>query len=237
VYKDGRQVVQEGELADPEWDFSGVSFKPPRRPLSIAPLQTDDFRIPHPGGRARIIELVPGQIITRTRMEAVPSVNGSVKTDPENDLLKLAVVERHRASGNIGLGLVRGFGLQKGAIASSVAHDSHNVIVAGVTDEDICRAVEVVRDMGGGLAVVRGHETLASVPLEIGGLMSTQPLETLVPQLKILKSAAAELGCRLDEPFMALSFLALPVIPELKLTDKGLVDVNRFEIVPLFVMA
>jgi adenine deaminase len=233
VYKDGRQVVHQGELTDPAWHSSDGPFKP-GRPLSIAPLQADDFRILHPGGRARIIELVPGQIITRCRMEEVPSINGFIKTAPENDQLKLAVVERHAASGNIGLGLVRGFGLKKGALASSVAHDSHNVIVTGVTDDEICRAVEVVRDMGGGLAVVRGHETLASVPLEIGGLMSRLPLETLVPKLKIIKMAAAELGCPLEEPFMALSFLALPVIPELKLTDKGLVDVNRFDIVPLF---
>jgi len=177
---------------------------------------------------------VPGQILTRIRMETVPSVNGLVKTAPQNDLVKLAVVERHTASGNIGLGLVSGFRLQEGAIASSIAHDSHNVIVAGVEDEEICRAVEVVRDMGGGLAVVRGTETLASVPLEIGGLMSREPLQNLVPQLKMVKKAAAGLGCPLEEPFMALSFLALPVIPELKLTDKGLVDVNRFEFVPLF---
>jgi len=233
VYKDGRRVVRDGQLAALEWHPSDSSFVP-AGPLRIAPLRPDDFHIPHSGGRARIIELVPGQILTRIRMESVPSVNGLVKTAPQNDLLKLAVVERHTASGNIGLGLVSGFGLQEGAIASSVAHDSHNVIVAGVEDEEICRAVEVVRDMGGGLAVVRGTETLASVPLEIGGLMSREPLQNLVPQLKIVKKAAAGLGCPLEEPFMALSFLALPVIPELKLTDKGLVDVNRFEFVPLF---
>jgi len=116
-----------------------------------------------------------------------------------------------------------------------VAHDSHNVIVAGVNDEEICRAVEVVRDMGGGLAVVQGRDTLAKVPLEIGGLMSTQPLGPLVKAITAVKEAATGLGCQLDEPFMALSFLALPVIPELKLTDRGLVDVGRFEIVPLFV--
>jgi adenine deaminase len=233
VYKDGRRVVQDGQLAALEWHPSDSSSAP-AAPLRIAPLRPDDFHIPHSGGRARIIELVPGQILTRTRMETVPSANGLVKTAPQNDLLKLAVVERHTASGNIGLGLISGFGLQEGAIASSVAHDSHNVIVAGVGDEEICRAVEVVRDMGGGLAVVRGTETLASVPLEIGGLMSRWPLQKLVPQLKTVKKAAANLGCPLEEPFMALSFLALPVIPELKLTDKGLVDVNRFEFVPLF---
>jgi adenine deaminase len=233
VYKDGRRVVQGGQLAALEWHPSDSSFAP-AGPLRIAPLRSDDFHIPHTGGRARIIELVPGQILTRIRMETVPSVNGLVKTAPQNDLLKLAVVERHTASGNIGLGLISGFGLQEGAIASSVAHDSHNVIVVGVEDEEICRAVEVVRDMGGGLAVVRGTETLASVPLEIGGLMSREPLQKLVPQLKTVKKAAAGLGCPLEEPFMALSFLALPVIPELKLTDRGLVDVNRFEFVPLF---
>lgn len=233
VYKNGRQVVTEGSIVSSEWDGPGVPLDR-RAPLSIAPLKADDFRIPHPGGKARIIDVVPGQIITRGSLEVVPVLNGLVKTDPEKDLLKLVVVERHRATGHIGLGLVRGFGLREGAVASSVAHDSHNVIVVGVTDAEILRAVEVVRDMRGGLSVVRGDETLAQVPLEIGGLMSSQPLDMLVPQLKAVKKAVAVLGCRLGEPFMALSFLALPVIPELKLTDRGLVDVNRFEWVPLF---
>ncbi|MCF8144372.1 MAG: adenine deaminase [Deltaproteobacteria bacterium] len=237
VYKDGRHVVRDGEPVDSGWWNTPAFLREPSSPLPIAPFHPGDFRIPHPGGRARIIQLVPGQILTHTRMEAVPSVNGFVKTAPERDLLKLAVVERHTGSGNIGLGLVSGFGLLEGAIASSIAHDSHNVIVAGVTDEEICRAVEVVRDMGGGLAVVRGHEICASVPLEIGGLMSAQPLQRMVPQLKMIKRAAVELGCPLEDPFMVLSFLALPVIPELKLTDKGLVDVNRFELVPLFMEA
>ena len=233
VYKDGKQVVKDRELIDftssPSYLFSDPT------PLRIPRLHPDDFRIPHRGGRARVIELVPGQIITRNQNEAVGSENGLVKTDTETDLLKLAVVERHQASGNIGLGLVRGFGLEQGAIASSVAHDSHNVIVTGVRDEEICRAVEVVRDMGGGLAVVKDGDILARVPLEIGGLMSDQPIGELVERLKAVKRAASDLGCRLEEPFMALSFLALPVIPELKLTDRGLVDVNSFELVPLFV--
>ena len=234
VYKDGRIVVKDGELFDfPENIFESSLGQ--HEPLKIAQLSPENFHIPHPGGRARVIELVPGQIITRIRYEDVESIDGFVKTDVRADMLKLAVVERHRGSGNIGLGLVHGFGLIAGAIASSVAHDSHNVIVAGVNDEDICRAVEVVRDMGGGLAVVRGRDTLAKLPLEIGGLMSTQPMEPLVKSITAVKEAATALGCQIDEPFMALSFLALPVIPELKLTDKGLVDVNRFEIVPLFV--
>jgi adenine deaminase len=148
--------------------------------------------------------------------------------------LKLCVLERHHASGRIGIGLVKGFALTGGALASSVAHDSHNVVAVGVSDEEIFGAVEAVRRMGGGLAVVRGHETLAEIPLPIAGLMSTEPLEMLVEQLRSLKKAASRIGCDLQDPFMVLSFLALPVIPELKLTDKGLVDVNRFEIVPLF---
>ncbi|MBW1782903.1 MAG: adenine deaminase [Deltaproteobacteria bacterium] len=234
VYKDGRRVVEKGEVID----FDGSSTEgllDHHRPLTVAQLSPERFAMPHPGGRGRVIEVVPGQIITRTHIETIPSVNGFVKTDPGIDLLKLAVVERHTGLGHMGLGLVRGFGLKRGAIASSVAHDSHNVIVVGVTDEEICKAVEVVRDMGGGLAVVNGSNILARVPLEIAGLMSTQPLGPLVRQLKTVKAAASKLGCRLEEPFMALSFLALPVIPELKLTDKGLVDIARFEIVPLFV--
>ena len=234
VYKDGRLVVKDGELID-FLKNPADSLPCKHEPLNIAQLRPEDFRIPHPGGRARVIELVPGQIITLIRYEEVESIDGFVKTDVETDLLKLSVVERHRGSGNIGLGMVKGFGFIEGAIASSVAHDSHNVIVAGVNDEELCRAVEVVRDMGGGLAVVRGRDTLAKVPLEIGGLMSTQPLGPLVKSIAAVKEAARGLGCQLDEPFMALSFLALPVIPELKLTDRGLVDVNSFEIVPLFV--
>ena len=234
VYKDGRLIVKDGDLIGfPENTLDSTPDQ--HEPLKIARLRPEDFHIPHPGGRARVIELVPGQIITRIRHEEVERIDGLVKTDVETDLLKLSVVERHKGTGNIGLGLVHGFGLIAGAIASSVAHDSHNVIVVGVNDEEICRAVEVVRNMGGGLAVVRGRNILAKVPLEIGGLMSAQPLGDLVKSIASVKKATAGLGCQLDEPFMALSFLALPVIPELKLTDRGLVDVTRFEIVPLFV--
>ena len=157
-----------------------------------------------------------------------------VATDIDSDTLKLCVVERHLASGRIGVGLVRGFGLRQGAIATSVAHDSHNVIAVGVSDDEILRAVERVRIMGGGLAVVAGNDTLAEAPLEIAGLMSSESLGTLVRQLKAVKKACLHIGCSLEEPFMILSFLALPVIPEIKLTDRGLVDVNRFEIVSLF---
>ena len=158
-----------------------------------------------------------------------------VVQDTDSDILKLCVVERHKNTGNIGLGLVKGFGLKGGALASSVAHDSHNVIAVGTNDHDICRAVEVVRDMSGGLAVVNKGEIMAHTPLQIGGLMSSLPLDSLLDQLEGVKRAALDLGCVIMEPFMTLSFLALPVIPQLKITDLGLVDVNRFSIVDLFV--
>ena len=231
VYKDGGLVVDEGSLVGFP-DRGPVAI--PERPFRIPLLHPDRFRIRKEGQTARVIEVIPGQIVTRSRREAVAFRGDWVVADPRADILKIAVVERHRGSGRIGLGLVRGFGLKKGALASSVAHDSHNVIAVGVSDEDLCRAVEEVRDMGGGMVAVAEGETLARTPLEVGGLMSRLSLGELTSELEDLARAAAALGSILDEPFMALSFLALPVIPELKLTDRGLVDVNRFEVVGLF---
>ena len=167
--------------------------------------------------------------------EKIKSENGYVVPDTDSDILKLCVVERHQGTGNIGLGLVKGFGLKEGALASSVAHDSHNVIAVGVTDDDILLAVKAVKDMGGGLAVTKEDEIIAKTPLEIGGLMSKLSLGPLLDQLRQANHAAGDLGCVIQDPFMPLSFLALPVIPELKLTDLGLVDVKRFSIVGLFV--
>jgi adenine deaminase len=233
VYKEGRLVVGHGALVDSSvaWQkMTSIESKP----LNIAPLSLESLRIPFSENKARVIDLVPGQLITHERHEHVKSNDGFVMSDIESDILKLCVVERHHASGCIGLGLVRGFGLNRGAMASSVAHDSHNVIAVGVSDEEILIAVEAVKFMGGGLAVVCDKEVLAKTPLPMAGLMSTEPLEALVRQLRSVKRAAAKLGCVLEDPFMMLSFLALPVIPALKLTDKGLVDVNKFEIVPLF---
>jgi adenine deaminase len=234
VYKNGRITVDRGALVNFPMKQDEAQLMQ-SKPLNIAPLTPENFCIPYSGGKARVIELVPGQIVTKALYEEVKSTNGFVTSDIESDILKLCVVERHQASGQIGLGLVKGFGLKRGAVASSVAHDSHNVIVVGVNDEDIFRAVDEVRVMGGGLVVARGNDIIAKAPLEIAGLMSAQPIEALVKQLRRVKKAASNLGCVLEEPFMALSFLALPVIPELKLTDMGLVDVNHFEIVPLFI--
>jgi len=178
-----------------------------------------------------VIEIVPGQIVTKKRMERVTVEDGIIMPDLERDILKLVVVERHKASGNIGLGLVKGFGLKRGALASSVAHDSHNIVVVGTNDADILRAIEEVESLQGGLVVCANHEILVSLPLPIAGLLSPEPVEVVVAQFEELKRAAASLGNLPPAPFAILSFLALPVIPELRLTDLGLVDVNEFKLI------
>lgn len=177
-----------------------------------------------------VIEIIPGQIITRKREERLKVTDGKIVPDLERDILKLVVVERHKASGNIGVGLVKGFGLKKGALASSVAHDSHNIIAVGTNDPDILRAVEEVRRLQGGLVVSADQRILASLPLPVAGLLSLEPLEKVVAQYQELERATASLGNLPAAPFSILSFLALPVIPELRLTDLGLVDVKEFKL-------
>ena len=178
-----------------------------------------------------VIEVVPGQIITRQKREKVKIVDGAIMPDNNRDILKLVVVERHKATGNIGLGLVGGFGLKKGALASSIAHDSHNIIVVGTNDEDIFTAVKEIERLQGGLVVTANGKVLASLSLPIAGLLSNEPLEIVVDKLEKLEQTAKDLGATLPSPFATLSFLALPVIPELRLTDLGLVDVNAFKLV------
>ena len=178
-----------------------------------------------------VIEIVPGQIVTKKVVERIEVVDGVVMPDLERDILKLVVVERHRASGNIGLGLVKGFGLKKGALASSVAHDSHNIVAVGSNDLDILKAIEEINRLQGGLVVCANQEILASLPLSIAGLLSPEPLDVVVSQHEKVEEAAASLGNLPPAPFALLSFLALPVIPELRLTDLGLVDVNEFKLI------
>ncbi|MBN2187043.1 MAG: adenine deaminase [Dehalococcoidia bacterium] len=178
-----------------------------------------------------VIEIVPGQIVTKKRMEGVEIVNGAVMPDLKRDILKLVVVERHKASGNIGLGLVKGFGLKRGALASSIAHDSHNIVVVGTNNLDILRAIEEIQKLQGGLVVCADHKILASLPLPIAGLLSPEPVELVVAQFEQLERVAASLGNLPPAPFSILSFLALPVIPELRLTDLGLVDVMAFRLI------
>jgi adenine deaminase len=184
-------------------------------------------------GPVEVIGVQPGQITTLHLREDAPLRDGEIVADPERDLLKLVVIERHHASGRVGLGLVRGMGLRRGALASSVAHDAHNLVIAGTNDEDILQAARTLEEMGGGFAFVVDGEVRASVPLPLGGLVSPLPAQELVAQLVALDSAAAAAGCTLEHPCMTLSFLSLSVIPALKLTDQGLVDVETFALLPL----
>lgn len=206
-----------------------------RSSINIAWLATKDLSIETEGDKIRVIEVIPDQIVTNEIIEKAAVRNGLAIADPGRDLLKIAVLERHLASGNIGLGFVKGFGLKRGAIASSVAHDSHNLVVVGTNDEDMMCAIEEIIKMRGGLVAVADGKVLSALALEIAGLMSSEPFERVEDRMRELASAAKEMGCRLNRPFMTLSFMALPVIPELKLTDKGLVDVDQFSIVPLFI--
>ena len=165
---------------------------------------------------------------------AVPVQNGLFSVDPEQDILKLAVFERHHASGQVGVGLVQGYGLKCGAIASTVAHDSHNLIVLGASERDMLLAVEELKRIQGGIAIAVQGRVLKSLALPLGGLMSDQDIHEVEAELIQLKQLAHELGVHeYHDPFLTLAFLSLPVIPELKLTDLGLVDVNQFKLVPV----
>jgi len=230
VFCDGKLVAENGEML-PE-----VSIPSPAVPPSTMNVNWEkvSLEILAKGRRAKVIRLIPHQIVTKGVVEEVKVKDGLAVADVERDILKMAVIERHRGTGNVGLGFVKGFGLRRGAIASSVAHDSHNIIVVGASDKDIMAAAREVAALGGGLVAVERNKVKAYLPLPIAGLMSDKPIEDVRAEMDKLLSAAREMGSKLDDPFMALSFLALPVIPELKLTDKGLVDVNQFKLVALF---
>ncbi len=193
-----------------------------------------NLSVPAAGDRARVIGIVEGQIVTEGLELPIKKEGGCAVADTDQDILKLAVIERHNASGNTGLGFVRGLGLKSGALGSTVAHDSHNIIVAGTNDADMMAAARAVAESGGGLAVVDGGKVMERLPLPVAGLLSDEPLESVRSRMDGLLKAARALGSPLANPFMVLSFLALPVIPALKLTDRGLVDVAKFDFVPLF---
>jgi len=231
VYCQGKLVAQEGTVA-PQLEKPVPVEVPQSMNVRVKDI---DFAIRADGDRIRLIEVIPDQIVTRSSQTQARVADGMALSDPQRDILKIAVVDRHSDSGSTGKAFVRGLGLKKGAIASSVAHDSHNIIVVGVDDGDMHTAVEAVIKMKGGLAAASDGSLRASLPLPIAGLMSDAPVETICPKLDHLLEAAREFGCTLSDPFMTLSFLALPVIPSLKITDKGLVDVDIFSFVPLFV--
>jgi adenine deaminase len=225
VLKAGEEVEEIKRPEVPEWV---------KHTVRVRPLSTNDFAIPWAGnGRARVIGIVPDQIVTESLLEEPKVVGGRALADPERDLLKIAVVERHLGTGRIGLGLVRGFGLRSGAIASTVAHDAHNAVVVGVKDDDMLRAVRRLSETGGGVVVIDGGIVRAELKLPIAGLLSDGSLAEVIDASRACVEAARALGCRLASPFQSMAFLALSVIPSLKITDRGLVDVDRFELVPL----
>jgi adenine deaminase len=224
MLKNGRPVEDFPRADVPDWV---------RHTVRIGAFGPEMFRIPWTGGDARVIGVIPGQIVTDDLAATPPVRAGEALADPAQDLAKIAVVERHLGTGRVGLGFVRGFGLQRGAIGSTVAHDAHNVVVVGMNDASIAAAVRRLANRGGGIVVVDGAETLAELPLPVAGLLSDASLEEVVEQAHALDAAARTLGCTLEAPFQHLAFLALSVIPSLKITDQGLIDVSRFELVPL----
>ena len=231
VYKKGALVAENGKYlptASPATDQ-------PRSTMNLSYRAPADFEVAATGAgkKIRVIEIVPHQIVTKEVFASPKVADGKIVSDPERDILKLVVVERHRATGNIGVGFVRGFGLKRGALGSTVAHDAHNVVVVGVSDSDIVAAIRALEEMRGGQVAVADGKIEASLPLPIAGLVSDQPLELVIDKIAALKSAAAHLGSMLDAPFMSLSFLSLSPIPALKLTDQGLVDAVNLKLTTL----
>ncbi len=234
VFKNGKLAAENGKMVI---DTSFIKLPALRSSVNIKYLNIDDLKIkvPDDKNRIKVINVIPEQLITKVTIENVYVKDAYAVSNVENDILKIAVIERHKASGNIGLGFVRGFGLKSGAIASTVAHDSHNMIVIGTNDEDMYyAAVELVKSQGGKI-IVRDKHTLAHLPLPIAGLMSDMSYEDVEMKLLDLDEAAQKVGCKIKDPFMSMAFLSLSVIPELKITDKGLIDVTKFEVTNLFV--
>ncbi len=228
VFYRGRLVARQGKPLFPLYQAVARGLA---NTVNIKPFNIEALKLLASGETEPVIEIVPGQIITKKRVERVKVLDGIIVPDISRDILKLVVVERHKATGNIGLGLVMGFGLKKGALASSIAHDSHNIIAVGTDDKDIFIAVKEIEKLNGGLVVTAEGRVLASLALPMAGLLSDEPLEVVVAKLEKLEQIARDLGTTLKSPFSTLSFLALPVIPQLRLTDLGLVDVNEFRLI------
>jgi adenine deaminase len=226
VLKRGRPIEDVPRVDIPEWV---------RQSVRVAPLTPADLAIPWSGGSARAIGLIEDQVVTESLVREPSVEGGQAVASPERDLAKIAVVERHLASGRVGLGFVAGSGLQRGALASSVAHDAHNLVVVGMSDRDMAYAIERLVELGGGIVAVDGLRVLAECPLPIAGLLSDAPLADVIAQSRACNDAAHSLGWTGATPFLTLAFLALSVIPHLKITDRGLVDVDRFALVPLAV--
>ncbi len=224
VLKAGKPVPEIAKAQIPAWV---------RDTVHIENVTSDDFRVPWTGGPARVIGLVSDQVVTDALVEELTVGDGCAVADPERDLAKIALLERHHSTGRVGLGFVRGFGLKSGALASTVAHDAHNIIVVGVDDGDMAQAVQRLAELGGGIVAVEHLDVRAECPLVIAGLMSDAPLAEVMAQSQACNDEAKRLGCTITTPFLTMSFLGLSVIPKLKITDSGLIDVDRFALVPL----
>lgn len=230
VYKHGKLVVKKGQLLEP----STSNIAPPCsivNSVNLKPISWEQLQIPlTDSSMANIIEILPNMIVTKHLIEEVNTANGVFQYNIEKDQLKLVVAERHKNTGNIGLGIIKGLGINNGAIASTVAHDSHNIVAAGTSDEDLLEAIRLTAEMKGGLVVVQNGEVLATLPLPIAGLMSDMTSTIINTKIIQLNNALKKIGCSMEfNPFVTLSFLALPVIPELKLTDIGLFNVKTFK--------
>ena len=234
VLTDGQVVAQDGKLAVeiPENDAIAT-----RNSVNVRWITMDDFKIPTEGEgikKVRALEVIPHQLITKSVMSDVKVVDGNAVSNVDTDTLKICVIERHRATGNIGKGFVKGFNLKCGAIASTVAHDSHNMIVIGTNDFDMYTAAVALIKCQGGKVVVKDGKIISQLPLPIAGLMSDKEFDFVVEKCDELNKAAHSIGCKLEDPFMTMGFLSLPVIPELKITDKGVFDTNKFDFVDIF---
>lgn len=233
VFKNGICVAENNQATYAHIERSHLNL---RGSINVKWIEKVHFERRIESNTFRVIEAIQGQIVTHERIETNPkSKDGNIISDPDRDILKMVVIERHYGSGRTGVGMVKGFGLKRGAIASTIAHDSHNIIAVGVRDEDIFAAVVQLVKQQGGLAVAVDDEVVESLPLPIGGLMSDKPLPEVRERLDALVHVSHQLGCTLEHPFMTLSFMSLPVIPDIKLTDRGLFDVRSFNFVDLFI--
>jgi adenine deaminase len=234
VYSGGQLVASDGKLA-PAVELAAIPLPSSVGASVNVAWDKLDLQIEARGRRMRVIGSLPDQLVTEERLLPVTEVAGLAVADPTRDVLKMAVIERHHACGTVGLGFIQGIGLRRGAMGGTVAHDHHNLVLIGADDESMRLAARAVADLGGGLVVVADGKVLASLALPVGGLMSDRPINAVRAAYDELRAAAAELGSPLHDPFMAMSFMALEVIPKLKLTDRGLVDVEQFTPVDLFV--
>src|SRR6202022_3621087 len=204
-----------------------------RQTVHLAEVRPSSFNVAAGPKRIRVIRVISSQLLTGTELVEPTQRDGCIVADPRRDLVKIAVLERHHASGRVGLGFATNGGLKRGGVASAVAHDAHNVVVMGVDDADMAACASRMPEIGGGIVIAEGGRVVEELPLPIAGLMSDQPLAAVHSRLQSMEKRLADMGVTMNAPFMTLSFLALSVIPELKITDRGLVDVTRFELVPL----